>query len=68
MKQYKRTGSRDLASGFILKDQTLAHPLKLEFVEKERKLKSLLFRHFIYVNLGVLVEVCQNLPFTCKHA
>ena len=39
-----------------------------EFVEKERKIKSLLFRHFIYVNLGIAVEVYQNLPFTCKNA
>ena len=35
-----------------------------EFVEKKRKIKSLLFRHFIHVNLGILVEACQNLPFT----
>ena len=47
---------------------TLAHPLKLEFVEKERKLKSLLFRQFIYVNLGIAGKVCQNLPFACKNA
>ncbi|MBR4017913.1 MAG: hypothetical protein IKK11_08910, partial [Oscillospiraceae bacterium] len=52
MKQYKRTGNRDLASGFILKDQTLAHLPKSEFVESEKKIKSLLFRHFIYVKLG----------------
>ena len=29
-----------------------------EFVEKAKKIKSLLFRHFIYVNLGIAVEVC----------
>ena len=46
----------------------LAFPLKSEFVEKAEKIKRLLFRHFIYVNLGILVEVCQNLPFTCKNA
>ena len=39
-----------------------------EFVEKARKIKSLLFRHFIYVNLGIAGEVCQNLPFTFKNA
>ena len=39
-----------------------------EFVEKAGKNKSLLFRHCIYVNLGILVEVCQNLPFACKNA
>ena len=68
MKQYKRTGSRDLASGFILKDQTLAHPLKSEFVEKDREIKSDRFRQFIYVNLRTAVEARQNLPFTCKNA
>ena len=47
---------------------TLAHPPESEFVEKERKIKSDRFRHFIYVNLGILVEVCKNLPFTCKSA
>ena len=34
-----------------------------EFVESERKFKSLLFRHFIYVNLGILVDLCKNLFF-----
>ena len=47
---------------------TLAHPPKSECVEKVRKIKSPLFRHFIYVNLGILVEVCKNLPFTPKYA
>ena len=37
-----------------------------EFVEKVRKIKNLLFRQFIYVNLGIAVAVCKNLPFTCK--
>ena len=46
----------------------LAFPPKSEFVESERKLKSNRFRHFIYVNLGIPVEVCKNLPFTCKNA
>ena len=45
---------------------TLAYPQKSEFVEKDREIKSLLFRQFIYVNLGILVELCKNLPFTCK--
>ena len=31
-------------------------------------MKSLFFRHFIYVKLRTAVEVCQNLPFTCKNA
>jgi len=39
-----------------------------EFVESEREFKSDRFRHFIYVNLGIAGEVCQNLPFTCKYA
>ena len=47
---------------------TLAHPPKSEFVESERKLKSNRFRHFIHVNLGIVVKVYQNLPFTCKNA
>ena len=47
-----------------LQGKTLAHPPKSEFVEKERKIKSLLFRQFIYVNLGILVALCKNLPFT----
>ena len=51
-----------------LQGKTLAHPPKSEFVEKERKIKSLLFRQFIYVNLGIAGEVFQNLPFTCKNA
>ena len=42
----------------------LRTPAKSEFVESERKFKSDRFRHFIYVNLGILVEVCKNLPFT----
>ena len=48
----------------LLQSNVLAHPPKSEFVEKVRKIKSLLFRHFIYVNLGILVEACQNLPFS----
>lgn len=39
-----------------------------EFVEKTGKIKSLLFRHFIYVNLRTAVEVCENLPFPYKYA
>ena len=39
-----------------------------EFVENARSLKIRSFRHFIYVNLGILVEACQNLAFTCKYA
>ena len=35
---------------------TLCAPPKSEFVEKVRKIKSLLFRHFIYVNLGPQVR------------
>ena len=49
---------------FALWDITLAHPPKSEFVEKAGKNKSLLFRHCIYVNLGILAVVCQNLLFT----
>ena len=47
---------------------TLAHPPKSEFVESARSLKIRYFRQFIYVNLGILVELCKNLPFTCKNA
>ena len=47
---------------------TLAFPPKSEFVEKENKMKSLLFRHFIYVKLRTTVEVCKDLPFTPKYA
>ena len=39
-----------------------------EFVEKEREIKNPLFRHFIYVNLGIAGEVCKNLPFAPKCA
>jgi len=39
-----------------------------EFVENARSLKIRYFRQFIYVNLGILVEACKNLPFTCKSA
>ena len=39
-----------------------------EFVENARSLKIRYFRHFIYVNLGIAVEVYQNLPFTPKYA
>ena len=45
---------------------TLEFPPKSKFVEKENKMKSLLFRHFIYVNLGIAVEVCQNLLLAAK--
>ena len=41
-------------------------PPKSKFVEKENKMKSLLFRHFIYVNLRTAVKACKKLPFTCK--
>ena len=47
---------------------TLAHPPKSEFVENARSLKKRYFRQFIYVNLGIAGEVCQNLSFTCKNA
>ena len=47
---------------------TLAFPPKSEFVENARSLKIRHFRHFIYVNLGIAGEVCQNLPFACKNA
>ena len=53
---------------FALWDITLAHPPKSEFVEKARKIKNLLFRQFIYVNLRIAGEVCHNLPFTRKCA
>ena len=53
---------------FALWDIALAHPPKSEFVEKVRIIKNLLFRQFIYVNLGILVELCKNRPFTCKSA
>ena len=46
---------------------TLAHPPKSEFVKK-RKIKSLLFRQFIYVKLRIAGEVCKNLPFTRENA
>jgi len=39
-----------------------------EFVESERKFKSDRFRHFVYVNLGIAGEMCQNLPFAYKNA
>ena len=35
-----------------------------EFVEKDRKIKKRYFRHFIYVNLGILVEPYKNHRFT----
>ena len=44
----------------------LAFPPKSEFVENARSLKIRYFRHFIYVNLGILVELYKNRPFTCK--
>jgi hypothetical protein len=47
---------------------TLAHPPKSEFVEKERRIKSLLFRHIIYVTLRTTVAMCKNLPFTSRYA
>ena len=34
-----------------------------EFVENARSLKIRYFRHFIYVNLGILVEPYENLLF-----
>ena len=39
-----------------------------DFVERARKIKSLPFRHFIYVKLRTAGDVCKNLPFTCKNA
>ena len=36
-----------------------------EFVEDKRKIKRLLFRQFIHVNLGILVEPYANLLFVC---
>ena len=39
-----------------------------EFVGNARSLKIRYFRQFIYVNLGIAVEVCKNLPFTKKNA
>ena len=39
-----------------------------EFVERAKNIKSLLFRQFIYANLRIAGEVCQNLSFTCKNA
>ena len=39
-----------------------------DFVERARKIKSLFFRHFIYVKLRTAVAMCKNLPFTCKYA
>ena len=47
---------------------TLAHPPKSELVENARSLKIRYFRQFIYVKLRAAVEVCKNLPFTCKNA
>jgi hypothetical protein len=49
-------------------NHTLAHPSKSEFVEKAKKMKSLLFRQFIYINLGIEGEVCKPPPFACKNA
>ena len=46
---------------------TLAFPLESEFVEKAKKMKSLLFRQFIYVELRTASDVCQNLPFIRKN-
>ena len=34
-----------------------------EFVEKEREIKNPLFRQFIHVNLGILVEPYENILF-----
>ena len=48
---------------FYITSKTLARPPKSEFVENARSLKIRLFRHFIYVNLGILVELCKNLLF-----
>ena len=39
-----------------------------EFVEKTGIINNPRFRHFIYVNLGIAVDRCKNLPFTCKNA
>ena len=39
-----------------------------EFVENAESLKTRYFRHFIYVNLGIAGEVCQNRHFTCENA
>ena len=39
-------------------------PVNIRTCRKERRIKSLLFRHFIYVNLGILVEPYKNLLFT----
>ena len=39
-----------------------------EFIEKAMKNKSLSFRQFIYVNLGIAGEVCENLLFAYKNA
>ena len=56
------------ADEFVKTYVLLAHPLKLEFVEVAGRIKSLLFRHFIYVNLGIPGDVCKSLPFPCKNA
>ncbi len=45
------------------KEAYLRPPPKSELVEKEWKIKSLLIRHFIYANLGILVEVCKEPTF-----
>ena len=52
----------------LLLCKTLAHPPKSEFVENARSLKIRYFRHFIYVKLRILGEVCKTLPFTYKNA
>ena len=52
----------------LLQSNVLAHLPKSKFVETERKMKSLLFRHFIYVKLRIAFAVSENLLFTCKNA
>ena len=59
----KTSGSPEVFA--ILKTKPTVRQIS-EFVEKVRKIKNLLFRHFIYVKLRIAVEVCQNLPLPAK--
>ena len=49
---------------FILRKDTCIP--QSEFVEVAGRIKSPLFRHYIYVNLRIAGAVCKNLPFTCN--
>ena len=63
-----RSKSLRTAGGFCYVERKPTVRYHSEFVEKERKIKSDRFRHFIYVKLRIADEVCKNLAFTYKNA